>query len=495
MAFNITQNDYDIYKQQSIKKYIKIDLLDFKYNILDEISGNIIGMSVKVDANSDIRRTCSCQLVVTDSSFDIEPGGRIWLDRYIQPYVGYENLLTGEIQWYNQGIFLINAPSWAYNAETNSLSFEGLDLMSKLTGIRNGNLEGIPTVISQGENVREAIIDTIAMGGFTKYVVSECMTKSGEIQEIPYDINVDVGGTLFDILKALRDILPQYQIYFDIDGVFHYDMIPSGDNEQVLYDDDFLTNIVTDEKINVDFESVKNVVEVVGCLLNPSYFNMATVVVYSNDTVIANLNLPDLYYVAESVGQIQPFTTIGFVLDQNITSEFGIHITANIDEQTGHDFGIAYLYDYNDERVTALTAGVYYVFTVNAEQKLYLMGERQIRSVAKDENPDSPFYIGNDLGEIRIVLSGGEYDNIYNQKLADERAAWELWKRTRLNDAITLSCVPIPFIDVNGLLEYHLRGNGEVNKYIIKSIQTDYVTGGQQTINAIKYYPYYNNEG
>ncbi|MBQ3502654.1 MAG: DUF5048 domain-containing protein [Clostridia bacterium] len=495
MAFNITQNDYDIYKQQSIKKYVKINLLDFKYNILDEISGNIIGMSVKIDANSDIRRTCSCQLVVVDSSFDIEPGGRIWLDRYIQPYVGYENLLSGEIQWYNQGIFLINAPSWSYNSETNVLSFEGLDLMSKLTGIRNGNLEGIPTVISQGENVREAIIDTIAMGGFTKYVVSECLTKSGEIQEIPYDINIDVGGTLFDILKALRDILPQYQIYFDVDGVFHYDMIPSGDNEQVLYDDEFLTNIVTDEKINVDFESVKNVVEVVGCLLDPSYFNTATVVVYSNDTVIANLNLPDLYYVAESVGQIQPFTTIGFVLDQNITSEFGIHITANIDEQTGHDFGIAYLYDYNDERVTSLTAGVYYVFTVNAEQKLYLMGERQIRSIAKDENPDSPFYIGNDLGEIRIVLSGGEYDNIYNQKLADERAAWELWKRTRLNDAISLSCVPIPFIDVNGLLEYHLRGNGEINKYIIKSIQTDYATGGQQTISAIKYYPYYNNEG
>ena len=154
---NITQNDYDIYKQQSIKKYVKINLLDFKYNILDEISGNIIGMSVKIDANSDIRRTCSCQLVVVDSSFDIEPGGRIWLDRYIQPYVGYENLLSGEIQWYNQGIFLINAPSWSYNSETNVLSFEGLDLMSKLTGIRNGNLEGIPTVISQGENVREAI--------------------------------------------------------------------------------------------------------------------------------------------------------------------------------------------------------------------------------------------------------------------------------------------------------------------------------------------------
>lgn len=497
MAFNITQNDYDIYKQQSIQKYVKVNLLDFNYNVLEEISGNIIGMSVKIDANSDIRRTCSCQLVVTDSSFDIQPGGRIWLDRYIQPYIGYKNLLTGEIQWYNQGIFLINAPNWNYNATTHTLSFEGLDLMSKLTGIRNGNLEGIPTVIKQGENVREAIIDTIAMGGFTKYVVSECMTKSGVVQEIPYDINVDIGGTLFDILKALRDILPQYQMYFDIDGVFHYDLIPSGDNESILYDDNFLTNIVTDEKINVDFESVKNVVEVVGCLLNPSYFNVGHVTEYPNANppcAVMDLNLPDLYYVvssSETPEGLPAFTTIGFVPDADVTLDLGIHVTADIDSENNHNFGRAWLYDYNDDPVHSLTAGTYYVFTITADQKLYLMGERQIRAIAKDENPDSPFYVGNDLGEIRIVLSGGEYDNIYNQQLADERAAWELWKRTRLNDSVTLTCVPVPFVDVNTLIEYHLKGAGEIKRYIIKSVQTDYATGGQQTVNAITYYTYY----
>ena len=59
-------------------------------------------------------------------------------DKFIQPFVGYENIYTGEIQWYNQGIYLINAPSYSYDATNNTLSFSGLDLMSKLTGLRNG---------------------------------------------------------------------------------------------------------------------------------------------------------------------------------------------------------------------------------------------------------------------------------------------------------------------------------------------------------------------
>ena len=48
------------------------------------------------------------------------------------------------------------------------------------------------------------------------------------------------------------------------------------------------------------------------------------------------------------------------------------------------------------------------------------------------------------------------------------------------------------FADVNALIEYGLRGSSDLKRYIIKSINTDYSTGGQQTINAITYYSYYN---
>ena len=254
----VTQQQYKVLKQPIIKRYIKLYLLNFNLQRVNEISGNLISCSVSGDGNSDLRHNCNVSLVVTDSSFDIKSGGQIWLDKYIQPYIGTVDISTNEIVWENQGVYLINAPTWDYDSITNTLSFSGLDLVSKLTGLRNGELEGLPTTISQGENVREAIIATLALAGFTNYIVSECVNEDGVIQEVPYDLTVKQGSTVWDLLKLLRDILPQYQMYFDKDGVFHYELIPSGQNMPSLFDDDLIYNILTKEKINTDFESIKN---------------------------------------------------------------------------------------------------------------------------------------------------------------------------------------------------------------------------------------------
>ena len=133
MSLVISNDDYLVVQQTSIKKYIRLDVLNFDYNVLDEISGYLTSLSVSVNADSDMRRSCNVSFVVTDSTLSLQPGGAIWLNRYIRPYVGYENIHTQEIQWYNQGIYIINAPSWQYDAVTNSMSFEHLYVNSKLT--------------------------------------------------------------------------------------------------------------------------------------------------------------------------------------------------------------------------------------------------------------------------------------------------------------------------------------------------------------------------
>lgn len=316
---SLSQQDYNILKQKYIRKYIKIDLLDFKYNIVDELSGNCINFSNTIDANSDLRRGCSVEMVITDSSFEIKAGSKIFLDRYIRPYVGYENNLTGEIVWYNKGIYLINSPSWRYNGSTNVMSFDALDLMSKMTGLRNGYLEGIPTIISQGENVRKAIIDTIALAGFDKYIVEECQTENdyGEMveQKVPYDIEIDQGGTVYDILTALRDIMPNYEMFFDEDGVFHYQMIPTGDDEPNMLDDDLLTELVMDEVINTDFESVKNYIEVYGHTWDLKYYSSASTT--KVDGAVITPTFADTMLLTE-------YTTIGVSLPQSIGKNYGL---------------------------------------------------------------------------------------------------------------------------------------------------------------------------
>ena len=679
---NIGAEDYNVLKQQYIKKYIRLELLDFQYNIVDELSGNMTKCSINVDSNSDLRRSCDLGFVVTTSTFDIKAGSKLWLDKFVRPYVGYENMRTGEIQWYNQGIYLVNNPQWSYNASTNEISMQALDLMSKLTGLRNGNLEGIPTKIAKDENVREAIIKTIELGGFTKYVCEECKTKDGTIVPVPYDIEIDVGGTIYDILTGLRDIMPNYQIYFDINGVFHYEPIPLAYDDPVLIDDDLFNNVLISENINTDFESVKNYVEVLGHTWDVDYYSPSDKTTVSGGTItptFADLKtledgtavgitlpsnatavqiLPDGYTQLEyiqsnggahyidtgfkpnqntgiiakfqllsSTGNQTPIfsrtsrnvASFGVFLDSNSkwTADYGtlrytnssigaqtlinLNFDKNVvklnndsytfDAQTfqgssnltifgmntggtvannarmnfysceiydngtlirsfipcknpsgtiglydivnskfytnvgsGGTFtagpevekstGIAINYlgnnkvvDIDNEQIQELTKDTEWIFQYviqtdgegesATETKFWrFMGHQQAQATSYDNNPSSPFYVGDPIGSssvgrIRIVLYGGEYDNIYSDDLAKQRADFEIYQRSRLNDSISMETIPIPWMDANIVVSHRFGQKQEPSKYIVKSFSVDYATGGTMTINAITWYPYY----
>lgn len=477
MPINVGQDDYSILSQQIITKYIKLEILNFQYNVVDEISGNLTAMSVNIDSESDLRRSCNLTFVVTDASFDVKAGNKIWLDKFCRPWVGYENIYTGKIQWYNQGIYLINAPSWRYNATTHELSLAGLDLASKLTGLRNGELEGIPTKIPAGSSVREAMIAAIELAGFTKYTISECKDVDGNIIAVPNDIEIAQGGTVWNIVTQLRDILPRYETFFDVDGVFIYQPIPTGSGDPVIIDDTIWPNLLIDESINNDFESVKNYIEVYGRTLDPSYFSTNTT--YSGSTL--SLTVAD-YPTALTDNTIVGFTTPS---TGDISATGGISLKMN-------SLTALVLYEYGTNNlITALDNETYYVVYYN--QGWYLMGHQQPVGIAYDDNPDSPFYVNGSIGRIRHVLYGGEYENITSDKLALERAKYELWKRTRLQDSVTLTSIPNPWLDVNVLISHAIRGKSQENaaQYIIKSISTDYGIEGTQSINAITYYPLY----
>ena len=477
MPINVGQDDYNILSQQIITKYIKLEILNFQYNVVDEISGNLTAMSVNIDSESDLRRSCNLTFVVTDASFDVKSGNKIWLDKFCRPWVGYENIYTGKIQWYNQGIYLINAPSWRYNATTHELSLAGLDLASKLTGLRNGELEGIPTKIPAGSSVREAMIAAIELAGFTKYTISECKDVDGNIIAVPNDIEIAQGGTVWNIVTQLRDILPRYETFFDVDGVFIYQPIPTGSGDPVIIDDTIWPNLLIDESINNDFESVKNYIEVYGRTLDPSYFSTNTT--YSGSTL--SLTVAD-YPTALTDNTIVGFTTPS---TGDISATGGISLKMN-------SLTASVLYEYGTNNpVTDLDNETYYVAYYN--QGWYLMGHQQPVGIAYDDNPDSPFYVNGSIGRIRHVLYGGEYENITSDKLALERAKYELWKSTRLQDSITLTSIPNPWLDVNVLISHAIRGKSQENaaQYIIKSISTDYGIEGTQSINAITYYPLY----
>lgn len=291
MAVIPNQTDYDLSQLKVRNQRIKVDLLNFNFQTINSLEGKVTDGSISIDATSDIRRTCNITLVVEDSTDIIAPGGQVWLDKFIKVYVGTDNPRNNnETVWNNMGLFLINNPESVYNATTNTITFEGLDLMAKLTGRRNGQLPAVTTVVPAESKVADVVKQTITqLGGFDKYIIQDAG------YEIPYDIKKDMGSTIYDLLVEIRDLYSDWEMFFDVDGVFHWQQIPNGINEPVVLDFDQLKQkVIISETIDVDFENVKNHIIVYGRLLDNGEQVMAT----STDTISSSP------YNVDSIGQI-----------------------------------------------------------------------------------------------------------------------------------------------------------------------------------------------
>lgn len=466
---NITTTQFQAAMQNIQSRYIRLELLNYQFQTVNSLEGVCTSGSISIDANADIRRTGSVTLVVTGSDFEVQSGGQIFLDRYIRVWVGVMSLITGEVEYTNCGIFIIDAPSYNYDPSTNTLTLSLLDLMAKLTGVRNGYLEGIPVVLSAGENVRQAIIDTLALGGFTKYVVEEPPAPG----VIPNDIEFGQGATIYDLLSSLRDIYPNYEIFFDVNGVFYYKPIPTGTNDPILIDDTIWTKVVTSEQIDVDFQNVKNVIEVYGRTHDPAHFSTETTVSSSG---AISLTIADVTEYTENM-------VYGFTLTDNpgYTAP-----TLKINNLTSYP--ILMSDGKTEAEIVAEEGEIYYCVEFKGTYWNWL-GHLQAYGYAEDDNPQSPFYTNGTVGKIRLPLYGGEYENCYSDDLAQQRAERELFLHTNMNNSITLTCVPVYWMDVNILCTHASRGSNIAYPYIIKSINFGFGTSDTMTVSMIRFYP------
>lgn len=486
---------------------IKIELLDFNYYIIDEISGIVTSATFSINADSDIRRTCNVDMVLKDEySQDFlakdtywKSGNPFWFDKYLKIYIGIKDILTDEIVWNNQGIYMINAPNLLYDATTNSLSFDGVDLMAMFTGMRNGNLEGVGHEIPVGTNIRSAIIDILTEQGFNNFVINTPPQGT-----TPYEIKTSAGGTSYNLLSELRDINPNYEMFFDVDGVFYFQEIASNngneDNVTPFVNAETFKILNSKAELNTSFEDVKNYVEVYGKAIETSYVPKSVTVV--SDGLLS-------IEIAESY---DPFSFNGTNIYSFTLGNVGATPTLLIHPITDISFDI----DGDIRNITLQNPILYnnmsYVFKIykivgEIDYSIEYLGYSQPFGLAWDDNEQSPFYVGNEITsydytsptdavydkpqferQVRIVLSGGEYDNIYSNELAMQRAKYELYLRSALHDNIQITLVPIYWIDVNQIIEYQLPNEDEPSYWLVKSVATNFSVGGQQTITAIRYY-------
>lgn len=628
----ISERLYKMTKSSYRRIKLRVDLLSFSFNVIGSLEGNVIEGGIKIDANSDIRRVANLTLVITDSSFDIGEDRKIWLDKYIQIYVGMIDT-NGETEWINMGIYLIDNPTKTYNATTNTLSFQAYDLMSKMTGLRNGQIPGIPTLIPSGSSIRGAMASAVSqLGGFNKFIIED------NPQNVPYDIQIETGGYVYDIISKLRDISSYWETFFDVDGVFHYQPISAYYTDEIIADDDLFKSTVIDVQNIVDFENVKNVIEVFGKSLDPAHYgdvatlsgstysiSLADVITLAPNTMIGfttpssngtvnnaklkinnfsalpllnedgssvTINESDTYLVVMNqsklvVGTNGDTATYSATanVDNNIyklsipsltgwTENAVINMTvpsmkiilngnktytisgSNVNIPNAGEVCYIKITGSNSASivsarsvkydVTAVTANglnynlsipnissfqtndvirfnspyiekspniqindnvpcqIYsadgsaqtdlvqlsnhtYKIKIPENSGLLYLGHQQIHAEVADTNPESVFYIGKDIGEIRLILKDGEYNNIYTDKLALERANYELYLHDRMEDTVDLTLVPIYWLDVHKKISLN---EADVNGiYITKSIDIDLSPTGTMKINAIRFYP------
>lgn len=624
---------------QSIRNIdCKLFVLDYDYTILDEISGKTESVSLSVNAESDIRRTANINIVLKDDSrqtnsniFYWQVGNPYWFDKYIQIYVAIQDINTQEYVWVNEGIYMVNSPTISYDATTNNLSFEAVDLMSKMTGLRNGQLEGMTYTIPAGSTITGALKTLLVEQGFDKYIIF-----TPPYDYVPQEIKIDIGGTTYDLLRALRDINANWEMFFDVDGVFHFQQIPSG---KVIVDPESgeegePTPVIDQtmwDKLNVSydldtsFEDVKNYVEVLGKVHEPSEYGTVTIdgstlnmkltniiASYLNNvwvvgipviategatqpealaTPITQIIIKDIagadvsdiildtpiiaaneYYcvkltfndieceTCEYLGALQP-RAVAF--ENNPESPFYVGTSTQYESAYGNVVDFAsenedYIVEFSPaiagstmtlnlspwctaSNFNAANIGDTWKFKLNIEslsQYIVTMGitmggsadTYSIRNMANERisldyaqnylliatkissttlqfnvmyypmpasvlpmSTTSVLNLPKFNKQVRMVCAGDEYDNIYSDSLAEQRARYEIYLRSRVHDSINITSVPIYWLEVNDIIEYNLPNSDSetTDLWLVKSFNTDISTSGTQSISAIRYYPLY----
>jgi len=459
----ITQRDKNIVNQSAKELFVTVELLNRDMKVIDSIEGKLISDSFSIDANSAVRRTYSMDLLVTDSTMLIGGNGRIWMDKYIRPYVGIKELRTGEIVKYLKGTFTILDGNYSYDQLTNQLSLSCSDLMSELNGERNGALKSA-IKFEEGESVRDLIVALLKETNVKKYILSDLDGVT-----TPHEMEFEATQTYYDVLNELISLFSYYEMFFNAEGTFVIQKIPHQDSDNVILSHDFFSPLVITEGTSTSFKEVYNKIEIWGQSLEPDFTTSECT--YNSSTKIYTA-------VLDTIDELDNFS----LYSVKIPKTNGANAKLTIAGTTGL---------ITDDKGKALPANTlpvtYNVFKYRkVKNDFYWLGDFQVYAEVSETNTKSPFH-KNKIGEVKKILSGDEYSKIYSNSLARDRADYELYHACRLQESTNVNMIDIPWLDVNWLIEYQSYTTKDINKYVIKQI-TGSTTGGTIDVSMVLFY-------
>lgn len=519
MSYTPTQDDIALLRQRTKELYTRINLLNKEFKTIDSLEGVVTDGSYTVSSNSDIRRTFTCNAVMDPKSNISAYNVYDWLNKYLRIFVGIKDIRTQEIHWYGLGLYIITQHGFKYDSSSHTLSLSCSDLVGLLNDTTAGQLTGLATEIKTGRDIRQSIIETLKLMNINKYMVDYW------VRTVPYDLEFGTGATVWTILTTLRDLYYPFEMFFD-DDTFVCREIPSCKDDPVVLNHEIIDPLVVSENVAIDETEVRNCTEVWGASVESDWYSAKVSFSENNYTLTYDDSLTDF--------EVKSGKKFSFVVPE--VNNKGCTVTI---QQGGNSYGPFVIYegmdkDGNDIPVSAgrMYKGKYYVIKCYKDEaknlRMQFLGQSQVHAMVilsdkpltgdaleqakKDEACDvleyvstndpsdttgmyeSPFSIEK-IGRRNRIYSGGDYDNIYTDDLALQRAEYENWKSCRLTDAISVEMIMIPWLDVNKKVGYTVRSGrvGEKHEpaeYIVKEISMSLGTG-TMSVSMQRFYPYY----
>ncbi|MEG0899802.1 MAG: DUF5048 domain-containing protein [Oscillospiraceae bacterium] len=200
---------------------------------------------------------------MTDKTFVVGETSKVWLDKRVRIFIGFENIRDG-MHWYKLGTYMLNTFNYSFSETDASLSISCEDLMCSLNGTRGGDLPALEAETPMGTSIRQAIIDTVTqLGGVKKYRIDDVVV-SGQSATVPYDLKFSDQMNVAGIIDKLATLYPAYEYFFDEDGVFIFQAIPTCVDDDIVLDNQILQQLVVDENSTVDITTIKNHIVVYG---------------------------------------------------------------------------------------------------------------------------------------------------------------------------------------------------------------------------------------
>ena len=303
-----------------IKEYfVKIIVLNWQEEELQNIEGKVISANINIDGNSIIRRTATLSVYIDDTNNDITSANNLLsINKKVKIQIGFNNVtdkyLEYPVLWFPLGVYVITGNSISYSDSGLVASIQLKDKMCLLNGECGGTFpasvvfDNYTTIDDNGNQIisRPTIYQIIQelvnhFGGqqLGKIIISDLDTRVKQVvkwighvplyvykkgeqyqyslseqqteqiewpkkvfeygQDIGYiytdftypgDLIGDAGNTVTDILEKIKEVLGNYEYFYDIDGNFIFQQIKNYlNNAQSKY----ILDSLNDRKLMPDY--------------------------------------------------------------------------------------------------------------------------------------------------------------------------------------------------------------------------------------------------